>query len=119
FALLLGRTLVVLAGLRPLRLEQLAVRRVGDRIDLLLPLALTEHLAEDRGIRAKRDAVHAAGAVARDILRDIRRDVAEIAERRRASRNQRPSRGQIGRQVLLGIAFFIAADDPLIEVIDI
>ena len=51
-----------------------------------------------------------------DVLRNLRRDVAEIAQRRRAGRDQRAGDRQVGRQLLLAVAFFVAADDPLVEV---
>ena len=59
--------------------------------------AFAEHLAQDGRVGAERDAIHAAGAVAGNVLRDIRGDVAEIAQRRRAGRNQRAGDRQIGR----------------------
>ena len=88
----------------------------GMRLELLLELGLGQDLAEDGRVGALGHAVHAAGAVLGDVLRDFRRDVAEVAERGGAGRDQRAGQGQVGRQVLLAVAFLVAADDALVEV---
>jgi hypothetical protein len=114
-ALLLLAGVVILLGARPLRLVHLAVA-VGKGGELLLPLVLAEHLAENRRVRALGDAVHAAGAVRRDVLRQLRGDVAEVAQRRRAGRDERPRQRQVGGEFLLAVPLLVAADDAVVEV---
>ncbi len=75
-----------------------------------------QHLAEDGGVGALGHAVHAAGAVRRDVLGDFRGDVAEVAQRGGAGGDQRAGQRQVGGQVLLAVAFLVAADDALVEV---
>src|SRR5262249_1798471 len=88
FALLLGWSLVVFAGLRPLLGEQLAVGWVGNRVHLLLPVALAQYFAQDGRIGAERHAIHAASAILLDVLRDVGSDVTEVAQRGGSGRNQ-------------------------------
>ena len=77
---------------------------------------LGQHLAEDGGVGALGDAVHAAGAVLGDVDRDLRGDVAEVAEGGGAGGDQRAGQRQVGRQLLFAVAFLVAADDALVEV---
>ncbi len=114
---LLG-AVVVLLGFRPLLREHRAVR-LGDGGELRFERVLGDDLAEDGGIGALRDAVHAAGAVAGDVLGDFRGDVAEVAQRGCAGGNQRAGETEVGRQQLLAIAFLVAADDALVEIDDV
>src|SRR5581483_8710192 len=51
--------------------------------------------------------------------RDLRGDVAEVAQRRRRGGDERPRDGQVGRQLLLAVALLVPADDPLVEVVDV
>ena len=68
---------------------------LGDGRELQLPLGLGQDLAQDGRVGAFGHAVHAAGAVLGNVIGDLRRDVAEVAQRRRAGGDQRP--GQTGR----------------------
>src|SRR5206468_1464369 len=73
--ILLLAGVVVFLGLRPL----LAVHgpiAFGDGVHLGVEFILAEDLAEDGGVGALGDAVHAAGAVGRNIFGNLGRDVA-------------------------------------------
>src|SRR5262249_56834393 len=74
--LLLLRGLEVLFGLGPLLAVHLAVR-LGDGGQFPLEFIFGNDLAEDGGIGALRDAVHAAGAVTGDVVGDFGGDIAE------------------------------------------
>src|SRR5262249_49422213 len=83
---------------------------------LRFQLVFAQHFAEDGRVGAFGYAVHAAGAVFRNVLGDFRSDVAEVAERGGAGRDERAGHGQVGGQVLLAPAFLVAANDALVEV---
>ena len=87
--------------------------------ELLLPLGLGEHLAEDGGVGALGHAVHAAGAVlgmysgiSGAMLLKSRSVAVPAGTSERAS-------GQVGGQVVLAVALLVAADDALVEVGDV
>ena len=116
---LLLRPVVVLAGLRPLMVEHRSVVFCFDRPQLFVERRLGEHFAQNRRVGTLRDAVHAAGAVVGDVLRNLRGDVAEVAERRSPGGDQRSGDRQVGRQFARAGAVFISQDYPLVEVVDV
>src|SRR5207253_1276312 len=103
---------VVLLGLRPLSAVHLPIR-LGDALELFLQLGLRQYLGKDGRVWTLGDTVHAAGAAGGNVLGDLRRDVAEVAQRRRAGRHQRTGQCGVGRQVFLAPAFLVAANHAL------
>src|SRR5262245_1928698 len=87
FTLLLLLPFVEFPRLCPLLAEERAIR-FRHLTELLLPFALREHLAQDCRIRTLGDTVHASRAVFGNVLRNIRRDVAEIAQVSGAGRDK-------------------------------
>src|SRR6185312_5729741 len=88
-------------------------------VEFLVPFGFAEHLAENGGVRAFGDAVHAAGAVFGNVFGNFRGDVGEIAQACGAGGHKRAGQGEIGREVFLAVAFLVAADDAFVEVVDI
>src|SRR5205823_1973596 len=113
-----GWTIVILARLAPLGTERLSLRGI-DRGDPLLEFLFANHLAQNGGIRAKRDAVHAAGAVFLNVLWYVRSDIAEVPQRGRAGGNQRAGDRQIGAKADFRRAIFVGPVRAVGEVVHV
>src|SRR5207302_11195977 len=91
-ALLLAGVVIFL-GLRPLPGVHIPIG-FWNRLQFFFQLGFGEDLAQDGGVGAFRNAVHAGGAILGDVFGYFRRDVAEVAERGRAGWDQRPGHGK-------------------------
>ena len=97
----------------------LALSRIGNLRQLRIQLRLRDHLAENGGVRAFRDAFHAPHAMLAVQQRNLGRNVGKITQRTGAGADDRTRRGQVGGQPHLGRTVVVGADDPVVEVLDV
>ena len=110
---------IVLTRARPLTLKEGAIIRVLDRGKLFFEIGFRQDFSQDGRVGTFRDTVHATRTLIMKELGYLGRDIAKIAQRCRASRNYTAGDGQVRGQRLLTRALFIAANDTLVEIIDV
>src|SRR5262249_9547168 len=116
---LLFQNRVVLVSHHPLRPDARPHRFVGNLFEALIESGLLAYLAQNCGVRTLRDAIHAAHTVLHDKLRDVRSDVAEIAQRACSGGNYAARHLVISVETFFRRAVIVCAYDALIEVGDI
>ena len=107
---------VVLLRLHPLGAHGSTQRLVGDFRQPIVECGGLCHFAEDGRVRTLRDAIHAPDAVFDHELRDVLRDVTEIAERSGTRGDKAAGYHVVGVQAFFRGSIVISANYALVEV---
>jgi len=108
--------LTILFCLGPLGPDSLPLLIVGNGAQLGLKMRPRNRLAQDGGVGTLRYTGHAADTLFPVELRDLQRNVAEVAQGAGPGWDQAAGYPDIGRQALLACPGRICPDDPLVEV---